>query len=275
MKSLKSQNFYEVLGVPRHATAEEIRAAYEISRHTFQENSLATYSLFTDQENEEILALISKAYETLFNPEMRRAYDSQLDRQDAEARPQRRPAPPAPAVHAAQQGAPAAQPGSAQQLAFGALRRPVEDLEARPALGAMEMRPAPGAMAAAAPTMTMPAPAPPPHPEIRPTPPRPVPPAATVREPNPQAAEFAKALVFFDGASLKKLRQMHGITLEELSERTKIRRAYLQYLEEEQFQFLPAAVYVKGFVSIVAGILGVPPQRAAEDYMTRYQGRDR
>jgi hypothetical protein len=156
-------------------------------------------------------------------------------------------------------------PSASQQLSFTAIRRAVDDLE---------VRPAPAVMAPMAPTMTVHAPPPPPQTEIRPTPPRPAPPTGTVREPNPQAAEFAKGLSCFDGASLKKLRQLHGISLEELSERTKIRRAYLEYMEEEQFQFLPAAVYVKGFISIVAGILGVPPQRAAEDYMTRYRGRE-
>jgi flagellar biosynthesis protein FlhG len=247
MKSLKSQNFYEVLGVPRHATAEEIRAAYEISRHTFQENSLATYSLFTDSENQEILALIAKAYETLFNPETRRAYDAQLDRQEAEGRPPRR-APPAPGTHPQ---AHAIVPGTPVPAQPSGGRRPAEGLETAPPSGAT---PAPGAPQVL-----------PPAPEAR----------AAPRESNPQAAEFAKNMTCYDGASLKKLRQLHGISLEELSERTKIRRAYLEYLEEEKFQFLPAAVYVKGFVSIVAGILGIPPQRAAEDYMTRYHGQER
>lgn len=251
MKSLKSQNFYEVLGVPRHATAEEIRAAYEISRHTFQENSLATYSLFTDAENQEILSLIVKAYETLFNPETRRAYDAQLERQEAEARPSRRPAP-APGAHPQAQAAPSA-PFPAQP---GGGRRPMEGLEMAPPVGAVPP-PAPPQM-------------PPPAPEARAEPAR-----AVSREPNPQAAEFAKSITCCDGPSLRKLRQLHGISLEELSERTKIRRTYLEYLEEEQFQFLPAAVYVKGFVSIVAGILGIPPQQAAEEYMKRYHGRER
>lgn len=255
MKSLKSQNFYEVLGVPRHATAEEIRAAYEISRHTFQENSLATYSLFTDAENQEILALIAKAYETLFNPETRRAYDAQLERQEAEARPPRRPAP-TPGAHVQAQTT----TGASIPAQTSGGRRPVEGLEMAPPLGAISPPGLPPA----------PSPVPPPAPEARPDPSR-----VLSREPNPQAAEFAKSITCCDGASLKKLRQLHGISLEELSERTKIRRTYLEYLEEEQFQFLPAAVYVKGFVSIIASILGIPPQRAAEEYMKRYYGRER
>ncbi len=265
MKSLKSQNFYEVLGVPRHATAEEIRAAYEISRHTFQENSLATYSLFTDAENEEILASISKAYETLFNPEMRRAYDTQLDRLEPDARPprERRPVPPElrplPAELRPVSPAPDLRPGPPppQQMAYAAVRRPAEELEARPAATQPAGVSASSGALAEARAVQRAAPA--------------AAPAPSGREPSAQAAEFAKNLTCFDGASLKKLRLLHGITLEELSERTKIRRAYLEYLEEEQFQFLPAAVYVKGFINIVAGILGIPSQRAAEDYMTRYR----
>jgi flagellar biosynthesis protein FlhG len=237
MKSLKSQNFYDVLGVAPSATPDEIRTAYEISKHTFQENSLATYSLFTDQENVEIMALISRAYETLFNPERRRAYDSQLGRSEPEpkARFERRP----------------------QPVAVPAPRQPRE--APAPARMTAGTAPQPAASPAAARA---------PHPE---TPPARPPAAVARREPNPQVEEFLRNLPVVDGPSLRKLRQLHGISLEDLSDKTKIRRTYLEYLEEEQFQFLPAPVYVKGFISIIAGILGVPVQRAADEYMSRYQ----
>jgi len=72
---------------------------------------------------------------------------------------------------------------------------------------------------------------------------------------------------------LRKLRQMHALTLEEMAERSKIRRAYLEFIEEENFQFLPAAIYVKGFVTLMADILGLPPQRVADDYMLVFNAK--
>jgi flagellar biosynthesis protein FlhG len=230
MKSLKFQDHYEVLGVPRNASREEIRSAFEISRHTFQENSLATYSLFSDAENQKILELIAKAYETLYNPETRRQYDAQLEALaggDPAPREQR----PAPQAEAA--------------------ARPVA--EARPARAAAAVTPAMEIRAAV------------------PKPPAAVKPPAVTQKPENHAAveEFLRSVSVFDGATLKKLRQIHGISLDEMAERTKIRRAYLEYLEDERFQFLPAAVYIKGFVSIVASTLGLPAQRVADEYMSR------
>jgi len=106
--------------------------------------------------------------------------------------------------------------------------------------------------------------------------PSPAQPAPAALKPGPVAQspvssaardELLKTVVRFDGAILKRMRQVLGISLEDLAERTKIRRAYLEYIEEENFQFLPAPVYIKGFVTLVATVLGLPPQRVAEDYM--------
>jgi len=72
---------------------------------------------------------------------------------------------------------------------------------------------------------------------------------------------------------LRRLRQLTGLSLEDLAERSKIRRAYLEYIEEENFQFLPAAVYVKGFVTLVASIYGLPAQRVADDYMQIFKAK--
>lgn len=297
MKSLKTQNYYDVLGVNRYATPEEIRSAYEISRHTFQENSLATYSLFSDQENQEILALIAKAFETLFNPESRRAYDVVLTQQEGEtAPPPRRGAQSGgtPSGGGSGAGPPyASQPGlrsAAGQAAparvrseADAVRRVAAGAPASPSVFAGIEPPRPPAGSAvrssAAPfsaaAIASPASKAPPSPSAPPpsagaTPPAAVPkpaPVSDVPPPNPARDEYLKTVARFDGAALKKLRQICGMTLEEMAERSKIRRAYLEYIEEENFQFLPAPVYVKGFVTLMANILGAPAQRAAEEYM--------
>jgi curved DNA-binding protein CbpA len=282
MKSLKTQNYYDVLGVARRATPEEIRSAYEISRHTFQENSLATYSLFSDQETQEILALIAKAFETLFDPDSRRAYDALLSQQEGEPA-SARPVAVAPAGNfsdgASQRGEgmrPKSDADSGRRLAIppGAFASPASAAKPAPLyasanqplppLRPIVQKPAPGPGSAA----------PSPEPAARPsTPPPPPPKPALVTPPlvpNPAREEYLKTVTRFDGAALRKLRQIYGMSLEDLAERTKIRRAYLQCIEEEDFQFLPAPVYIKGFVTLLCDVYGLTALSVVEDYMKGY-----
>ena len=57
----------------------------------------------------------------------------------------------------------------------------------------------------------------------------------------------------FDGTRLRRLRIHRGIELEKVAEITKVNPAYLRFIEEERFDDLPAAVYVRGFVLGYAG----------------------
>ena len=252
MKSLKSQNYYEVLGLTRSASPEDIRNAYEVSRHTFQDDSLATYSLFTDEENQEILALISRAYETLFNPELRREYDGFLDKLEREGTSVRdvRPAPP-PRPPRSQAG-PVRLRGSTSQ-------GPVRPGPQRPARDPVAAPPPQSAQPAVHPA----APQPPPPPPAE---------APPVRR-DEAAEKYIQSVSCFTGPVLKKIRQLRGFSREDIAERTKIRKTYIEYLEEEEFRFLPAPVYIKGFVSMIAGLLELPAQRVADDYMAYYRGK--
>jgi curved DNA-binding protein CbpA len=263
MKSLKSQNYYEILGVARTATPEDIRNAYEVSKHAFQDNSLATYSLFTDEENQEILALISRAYETLFNPELRREYDAFLQGLEREGLPARDPRASAPLRPAGLRGASAA-PRARPQAPPPPVRPQAPP--ARPAReGPGEGRPEPRSE---------------PRLDVRaesPAEERPAEPGRGERqERSGEVAEkYIQTVSVFTGPVLKKIRQMRGYSREDIAERTKIRKTYIEYLEEEQFTFLPAPVYVKGFVTMIAGMLELPAQRVAEDYMSYYRGNRR
>jgi len=59
------------------------------------------------------------------------------------------------------------------------------------------------------------------------------------------------------GAILKKERESKKITLEQVEEATKIRRKYLEAIENEKFEVLPGEVYVKGFVAAYLKYLGI------------------
>jgi len=64
MKKLIEQNFYELLGIEFDASPFEINRAYKENWQLYQEDSLASYSLFSREEREEIIAKLDEAYST-------------------------------------------------------------------------------------------------------------------------------------------------------------------------------------------------------------------
>ncbi|MGB9722515.1 MAG: helix-turn-helix domain-containing protein [Chloroflexia bacterium] len=60
------------------------------------------------------------------------------------------------------------------------------------------------------------------------------------------------------GDLLRQRREEFGWTLEEVSQRTRIRRNYLQALEEGKYDLLPADVHVRGFLYTYASLLNLP-----------------
>ncbi len=68
------------------------------------------------------------------------------------------------------------------------------------------------------------------------------------------------------GDRLRREREMRGITLDEITESTKIARRHLEALENEHFEQLPGGVFNKGFVRAYARFLGIDEDQAVADY---------
>ena len=75
----------------------------------------------------------------------------------------------------------------------------------------------------------------------------------------------------FDGPRLRRLRMHRGVEIEDIANTTKVNPTYLQFIEEERFTELPAAVYVRGFVMGYASSVGLDPRLVADSYMSRYE----
>jgi flagellar biosynthesis protein FlhG len=77
----------------------------------------------------------------------------------------------------------------------------------------------------------------------------------------------------FSGDLLRAVRQSQGTSLDQISERTKVGMSYLRSIEAEEFESLPAAVYVRGFVTEFAKCLRLDPEQVSQSYLRRYKAR--
>lgn len=68
------------------------------------------------------------------------------------------------------------------------------------------------------------------------------------------------------GPYLRELRQRRGVSLEELSRATRVAPSYLEALERDDLDVLPAPVFVKGFVRAYCQALSEPPDEALALY---------
>lgn len=90
---------------------------------------------------------------------------------------------------------------------------------------------------------------------------------AALRPPMPELGPRTE----YSGAVLRQVREALGIELREVAERSKIGIAYLQSLENDAYGRLPAPVYVRGFLTEYARILGLDPERVKDTYLERYR----
>ncbi len=64
------------------------------------------------------------------------------------------------------------------------------------------------------------------------------------------------------GDWLRAARLRRGFSYAEIEQDTRINRLYLEALEDEHFDVIPAPVYVRGFLRSYARVLGLDPERA-------------
>lgn len=68
------------------------------------------------------------------------------------------------------------------------------------------------------------------------------------------------------GQKLKEARESRGLTLRDVEEATKIRKKYLQALENENFDVIPGRTYAKGFLKNYSKFLDLDTQEMLEGF---------
>ena len=87
--------------------------------------------------------------------------------------------------------------------------------------------------------------------------------------PAAPAAPLTEIPAQLSGADLRRIREARGMSLRHIAAVTKIGHRFLEYIEEDRFDFLPAPVYLRGFLQEYARLVGLDPRRAADAYMGR------
>lgn len=73
------------------------------------------------------------------------------------------------------------------------------------------------------------------------------------------------------GEELKSIRETARVSIDELSDRIKIRRLYIEMLENDDFSNLPSSTYVIGFIKSYCGFFDTDYSDFIEDYNKFYK----
>ncbi len=285
-------NYYEILEIDRDAPQNEIHKAYQRAKATYSQDNPALYSMFSKDEARELARMIEEAYSVLCNQAQRRAYDIQLVTTESENGRM----PMGPALGASQDPAPTpySTPVQVNIMTANAQAPAAAMSGARPAGHHQlpDFQP-PNNHAAYANAQTVASAASNPQAPVVGSSQTAGAEGYTVRKSNVKSSvpagqgrtpvgiyrvdEATEAEIGsrtdWDGLTLQKVRTYKNISVEQVSEATRISRSYLNALESNDFRQLPAPVFVRGFVVQVARMLGLDENKIAGSYMKNYKAK--
>lgn len=272
MTPLAQQTLYEILEVPPDSPAGEIEAAYARAREVYAPGSIITYSLMSPEDAELLAARLDEARATLLDPAARARYDAGLVGR-FEPAPSTWPAaipPVIPALTLAPRTAyddDADRDGSDVPGRAAAAEASPDAWRDAPPVRSPRPTPLPIRLereVPEAPTRT-------PPPIRGPLPshtPAPVSLPAALPAPTP-AREAAADAAAWTGEVLRQLREARGISIQQISERTKVTRHHIENIEADRYGQLPAPVYLRGILLGVARELRLDGQKVARSYLER------
>lgn len=84
---------------------------------------------------------------------------------------------------------------------------------------------------------------------------------------NEEFEKIIREATLFDGEFLKQVREYKNVSVEKMSEMTRVSKTNIKNIESENTEPLPALVYVRGFVYQYAKCLKLNPELVASSYI--------
>jgi curved DNA-binding protein CbpA len=207
MKKLIEQTFYDLLGIEFDASSFEINRAYKESYQLYHEDSLVSYSLFSREEREEILAKLDEAYSTLIDEKKRSQYDQSL-------------------------------------MGCGVLKEGTKSQNGRRTTGLTSDSEHPRSNTILA---------------IRDE--------LKARVSSNTVIQEILTHDVLRGKDLKTIREELGVSLEIVTEMTKIRKIFLCAIEEDEYEKAPSGTFLKSYVKAYAQSIGLDADSVASGYL--------
>lgn len=261
-------NYYEVLEVQEDAPTHEVHKAYQRAKSTYSSDNPALYSMFSVDEARELLRLIEEAYAVLGNPGLRKTYDEArskgelpqlnipvaLKANSVESTVSLANA----SGYGSSVSSPMSRPSSSNSSAHPsqvmAEHRQLPDFPLPPSSIGQSME-TPAARASAKAVL----------------PPGTGRTSLSTYKIDESFETELKGVSDFDGAMLQRTRLYKNISIDRLSEATRISRSYLMAVETNDYKSLPAAVFTRGFIVQVARVLGLNEQSVAASYIKMFR----
>ncbi len=243
----ESTNYYEILEVRPDSAQTEIYRAYQRAKSTYSPENPALYSMFSPEETRELLKLIEEAYSVLSNAALRKSYDDNLlsSRSGIEKNianfirdsgtPAGVSAEPVKSNYAHDTKTDLSDSQKFQTLEM------TDDYVVRRKDGVSQLPDGYGKTS-----------------------------LSTYKIDKTKEEEFAKA-ENMDGSFLKSLREYKNLSIERISDATRISRTYLHAVEANDYRELPAPVFVRGFIVQIARLLNLDENKVANAYMQIYK----
>lgn len=92
----------------------------------------------------------------------------------------------------------------------------------------------------------------------------------SVYEVKPDVEDEIKNCKEFDGTMLRKVRLYKNINLDQMAKETRISRTYIAAVESNDFEALPAPVFVRGFTIQISRVLGLDEEIVSSSYMSKH-----
>lgn len=237
----ENKNYYELLEVPIGSAQDEIYEGYIRSKNAYSGDSIALYSLMSEDECHEMIVLIEEAYSVLSDPVKRKQYDnvrgfnqdssntSTLDKikeHSFDRTPEQRANQERVFENQVLDAQEARKKNFLKQENFSINQNDKE--------------------------------------------------VSRITVANKFSLNFTKNETFeqeientteFTGDFLRKIREYKNVSLERMAEMTKISKTYIRHIESNDHDKLPAFAYIRGFVFQYAKCLKLNPDLVATSYL--------